>query len=112
MDINQMFPSRYLKGAELSGPKTVTIAEIRTEQAYKPGKGQADIYVLWCERATRGIVLTRPLALSISEALGEPDTDKWAGQRITIYPQPMRVGGRDLVAIRAKAATNGNGGQA
>ncbi len=109
MDVNQMFPSKYLKGAELRGPVTVTIAGIKQEQTYKPGTGQVDAYVLWCEKATRGIVLSRPLALSISEALDEPDTDKWPGKAITLYPQPMRVAGRDLVAIRARAATNGNG---
>lgn len=109
MDVNQMFPSKYLKGAELRGPVTVTIAGIRKEQSYKPGEGQVDIYVLWCVNATRGIVLSRPLALSISEALGEPDTDKWTGKAITLVPVKMRVGGKDLVAIRARAATNGNG---
>lgn len=104
MDVNQMFPSKYLKGDELTGPKTVTIASIRTEETYKPGKGKVDVFVLWCEKATRGIVLSRPLALSISEALGESDTEKWTGKAITIYPLPMTVAGRNLVAIRAKAA--------
>lgn len=115
MDVNQMFPSKYVKGDQLAGPVTVTIASIRQEQSYKPGQGQVDIFVLWCQGAKRGIVLSRPLALSIAEALSEPDVDKWPGQAITIYPQPMRVAGRDLVAIRARAAAaqptpiNGNG---
>ena len=103
MNVNQMFPSKYLKGAELAGPVTVTIANIRKERTYKPGEGQADIFVLYCEKATRGVVLSKPLALSISQALQEPDTDKWTGQQVVLFPQPMTVAGRDLVAIRARA---------
>jgi hypothetical protein len=115
MDVNQMYPSRFLKGAELRGPVTVTISAIRKEQTYKPGEGQTDIFVLYCERASRGVVLSKPLAFSIAQALGEPDTDQWTGRAVTLYPQPMRVAGRDLIAIRARAAdpqpagVNGNG---
>jgi hypothetical protein len=117
MDVNKLFPSKYLKGAELTGPVTVTIASLRKERTYKPGEGQTDILVLYCEKATRGVVLSRPLAFGIAEALGEPDTDKWPGKAITLYPQPMTVAGRDLIAIRARAAkpqpeaagSNGNG---
>lgn len=115
MDINQMFPSKYLKGSELPGPVTVTIANIRKERTYKPGEGQTDIYVLICEKATRGVVLTKPLAFSIAEALGEPDTDKWTGRAVTLYPQAMTIAGRAITAIRARATipqpagSNGNG---
>lgn len=115
MDVNQMFPSKYLKGAELTGPVTVTIANIRKEQSYKPGEGQSEIFVMYCERATRGVVLTKPLAFSIAQALGEPETEKWSGRAVTLYPQPMTVAGRNLIAIRARpaitqpAGTNGNG---
>lgn len=104
MDVNQMFPGKYLKGAELKAPVTVIIARVAKERAYKPGEGQSDLYVLYCEKATRGIVLTKPLAMSIAQAVGESDTDQWPGKSITLYPQAMTVAGRDLVAIRARAA--------
>lgn len=116
MDVKQMFPSKYLKGADMAGPVTVTIASIRKEQSYKPGEGQSDIFVMYCEKATRGVVLTKPLAFSIAEALGEPLTENWTGRAVTLYPQPMTVAGRNLIAIRARAAaqpqpagTNGSG---
>lgn len=112
MNVNQMFPSKYLKGSELTGPVTVTIASIHKEQSYKPGEGKTDIFVLYCERAKRGVVLTKPLAFSIAEALGEPDTDRWTGRAVVLYPQVMSVAGQQVTAIRARAAAaqadNGN----
>lgn len=107
MKVGEMFPSRFLKGADLGAPVTVTIAGVKAEQMYKPGKGEITGWVLYCEKASKGIVLSRALAMSISEALGADDTDQWTGRQIVLYPQKMRVGGRDLVAIRARAATNG-----
>lgn len=107
MDVNQMFPSKYVKGSELAGPVTVTISSIRKERSYKPGEGQTEIFVLYCERTKRGVVLTKPLAFSIAEALGEPDTDKWTGRAVVLYPQPMSVAGQQVTAIRARSATNG-----
>ena len=114
MDVNQMFPSKYLKGSELTGPVTVTIARVAKEKTYKPGEGQTDIFVLYCEKATRGVVLSKPLAFSIAQALGETNTDNWTGQAVTLFPQPMTVAGKNLIAIRARAAAipqpaNGNG---
>lgn len=107
MKVNDMFPSRFLRGADLSAPVTVTIARVVTERMYKPGAGEVDGYVLYCEKASKGIVLSKGLALTIAQALGAEDTDQWTGRAVILFPQPMRVGGRDLVAIRAKAATNG-----
>lgn len=112
MNVNDLFPSKYLRGAELKGPVTVTIAAVKPESMYKPGQGQVTGYVLYCVSAKRGVVLGRALALQIAQAIGEPDTDKWAGHQVILFPQPMTVAGRDLIAIRARAAApqpaNGN----
>jgi hypothetical protein len=109
MNVNDIFPSKYLRGGDLAAPVTVTIASVTSERMYKPGVGETTGYVLHCEKAKKGVVLTRPLALGIAQALGEPDTDKWQGKQVTLYPEPMRVAGRDLIAIRARAANGRNG---
>jgi len=103
MDVNQMFPSKYVKGAELKGATPVTIEHIKTEQIYRPGEGKVNCFVLYCKNASRGVVLNRVLALQIAEAIGEPDTDKWTGHQVVLYPQPMTVAGKDVIAIRARA---------
>lgn len=111
MNVNQMYPSKYLKGAELSGPVTVTIANVRTEQIYRPGEGKVNAFVMYCEKASRGVILGKVLAMQIAEITHEPDTDLWTGFKVTLYPQPMVVAGKPVVAIRARAATNGKGPQ-
>lgn len=102
MNVNQLFPSKYVKGAELGGPVTVTIERLAQEEVYRPGEGKAQAVVMYCQGAKRGIVLNRVLALQIAEAVGEPDTDAWQGKRVVLYPQPMNVAGRAVVAIRAR----------
>jgi hypothetical protein len=104
VNVNTMFPSKYLRGAELTAPVTVTIARVVQETMYKPGAGTVAGWVLYCEKASRGVVLTRPLALGIAQALGDPDTDNWTGKQVTLYPQAMTVAGVPRVAIRARAA--------
>lgn len=106
MKVEDMFPSRFLKGESLSGPVTVTIAGVKAEEMYKPGKGEVTGWVLYCERGSKGIVLSKALAMGIAEALGSDETTDWTGRQVVLYPQQMRVAGRDLVAIRAKP-TNG-----
>lgn len=104
MNVNDMFPSKYLRGCELKGPVTVTLQRVATEEVYKPGKGKQAAFVLYCHKASRGIVLSKSLAQSIAQALGEPDTDRWPGRQVIIYPEPMTVAGQNLIAIKARPA--------
>lgn len=107
MKVGEMFPSKYATGEELRGPVTVTIKGIEAERMYKPGTGEITGYVLYTQEGKKGVVLSRPLARQISQALGSDDTDNWPGKKITLYPQPMTVAGVARVAIRARAAANG-----
>jgi hypothetical protein len=113
VNVSDLFPSRFLKGSELRGPVTVTIQRLAKEEVYKPGKGETDALIMYVVNGSRGVVLSKGLAFSIAEALNEPETDNWPGQKVTLYPQAMTVAGRELVTIRARAAApqsvNGNG---
>lgn len=104
MKVGDMYPSKYVRGADLRGPVTVTIARVVTEQMYKPGEGNVENYVLYTVEGKRGVVLSRILAGQIAQAVGSDDTDNWAGKKVTFYPQPMTVAGVARVAIRARAA--------
>lgn len=104
MKVNDMFPSKFLKGEDLGRPVTVTIARVVAERMYKPGQGEITGFVLYAQGATKGVVLSKPLAEGIAQALGESDTDNWPGKQIELYPQKMQVAGRNVTAIRARAA--------
>ena len=47
MDVTDMFPSKYLRGLDLKGPITVTLASVQPEKVYKPGVGETGVYVLY-----------------------------------------------------------------
>jgi hypothetical protein len=104
MDINKMFPSKYLKGEDLRNAVSVTIAGVRAEETYRPGEGKSQIFVLYVEKGSKGVILSRPLAQGIAKILNEPDTDKWVGMKIILYGERMSVAGQERIAIRARSA--------
>lgn len=122
MDVNQLFPKKYACGADLNGkPATLTILRVAPEKM-RPGPGSPETtkYVVYFENAKKAVILNRTLAFQIAAALGEPDTDRWTGKAITLYPENCVVAGTPRIAIRARAAApqpvatpapNGNGNQ-
>ena len=112
MKIDDIYPRKYATGEDLNGkPVTLVIASIIPE-TMRPGPGAQPIekWVVYFERASKGVILSRTLAHQIVDATGQDDTVNWIGQRVTLFPLPMRVAGRDVVAIRARkpAAANGH----
>jgi hypothetical protein len=107
MKISDMYPSKYLRGDDLSGPVTVVIAGIETAEFYRPGEGKVRAFVLKCEKASKGVILSRPLAEGIAQALGSDETNDWTGKQVVLYAQPMRVAGQERIAIRARAVNGG-----
>lgn len=108
MNVNQAFPSKYLSGCELQGPVKVTIASVKEEELERPGVGKVTGYILYVEKASKGVILSRTLALQIAAAVGEPDMSKWDGRQVVLFGVPMMVGGMPRVAIRARAVAPSN----
>jgi hypothetical protein len=110
--VREIFPQKFLRGADLTGARDVTVAGWRTEYLY--GKDEhvldlADGSTLRCGTN---------LANQIAAALDEDDLDFWPGRTFQIYPFPMKIKDRaglekDVVAIHAKASAKdvkpGNG---
>lgn len=103
MKIDQMFPRKYATGRDLAGKAvTLTIATVQREQV-QLGRKPEPKFVLRFENAEKGIILNRTMAEQIATITDSRETDKWKGHRVTLYPQPMRVAGKDRVAIRFRA---------
>jgi hypothetical protein len=102
MDINTLFPSKYLKGEDLGGREvTVTIKEMKIEKL-GAGPDKEDKPVLYFERATKSLILNRTNALVIADLYG-PETSAWRGKRVTLYSERLRAFGKTHDAIRVKA---------
>lgn len=106
MKLSQMFPKRYATGEDLQGKAvTLTIAKVNSEKMHpQPNAPEVERWVAYFKEARKGVILSRTLAYQIAEILGSEDTEEWISKSITLFPQPMNVAGRPVVAIRARAA--------
>jgi hypothetical protein len=101
MKMSDLFPSKYVKAADLNGKHiTLTIKELRVEEMGH-GSEKERKAVIYFERATKGLVLNRTNAMIIASLYGD-ESDDWRGCRITIYPTKVRAFGSMQDAIRVR----------
>lgn len=104
-NINDAFPSNYLKASDLKGNEPVVTIE---RVAFEPVGRQREMKaVLYFAGKEKGLVLNKTNATKITQLTGSPETDDWAGMRIKLYPTETEFGGESVECIRIKAASNG-----
>lgn len=113
MNVSKMFPSKYAKAHDLPDSGVVVVmSHVKSE---KMGQPPQDNWVLYFERATKGMVLNRTNAMTIASLYGG-ETDGWKGKRIRLLPAWVQAFGKNNHVIRVddKAPpvppTNGNNG--
>ena len=107
MNIDNAFPSSYLKASELPDEGiVVTIKSIEMEVI-----GEDDKPVLYFEEENltggKSLVLNKTNAGTISEVLRTPETDEWIGKRISIFPTETDYQGKRVACIRVRLRTPG-----
>lgn len=102
MNINQAFPSKYLKASDLNDQTvTVTIADIKIEQV---GQDRDTKPVAYFQGKTKGLVLNKTNSRKIASIAGSPETDDWVGVEVAIFPTETEFAGESVECIRVKAA--------
>ena len=109
MNVNEMFPSRYISGADLNGKVwTLAIREVMAEPMFDArAKKRVDKYVIYFERAHKGVILNRTMAEQIAAALGADEVTQWTGKKISLYAETVTAFGGQHVVVRFRKATNG-----
>ncbi len=99
--MSEMFPSNYVKAADLNG-KTCPLT-IRTCVSEELGQGndKEKKSVLYFEKAQKGLVLNKTNATVIADAYGD-DTDNWTGKAVEIYPTEVDFKGKLVDGIRLR----------
>ena len=98
MNINDVFPSNYIKASDLQGQaRLLTISAIALEQL---GTGESKP-VLQFAGHDKGLVLNKTNA-SILAASFSPETDGWIGKQIELYPDKVSFQGRIVDAVRVR----------
>lgn len=102
MDINQSFPSAYLKASDLgTSQPVVTIERVEQEPVGREKEMKA---ILYFEGKDKGVVLNKTNARKIIELVGSSETDDWAGFKIRLFATTTEFGGETVECIRVKAA--------
>ncbi|WP_201244010.1 hypothetical protein [Halochromatium salexigens] len=98
MDINSLFPSNYLKAADLQGQvRRVTIEACQPEQL-----GQGEIKpALQFRGVPKKLILNKTNGLLIAASFGT-ETTAWAGREIELYPENVMFQGQVVPAIRVR----------
>jgi hypothetical protein len=103
MNLNDMFPSKYLKAADLEGKTVVCKIEGIIPELIKSNEGPDERKaVMYVQGSKKGLILNRTNAGVLGGLYG-PETDEWTGKRVTMFVCPVVFQGRTVDAIRLKA---------
>jgi len=107
-NINDAFPSNYLKASDLQGQRpVVTIDRVEFEPVGQKRELKPVLYFVGKEK---GMVLNKTNAKNISNLVGSFETDEWHGFRVMLYSANVEFQGETVESIRVKAAPPVNGG--
>ena len=96
MNINEAFPSSYLKADDLQG-KRIKAKLDRVEQGDEQSTGGKP--VLYFEGKEKGMVLNKTNAMALAGDFG-PDTDTWKGKEVELYTIDTTFNGKNVKGLR------------
>lgn len=97
MNINEAFPSKYLKASDIpEGGFTVIISKVEEEEV---GRDKEVRPILYFQGEEKGIVLNKTNATNISKLYGY-ETDDWAGKKVQIGTAWVDFNGQSTEGIR------------
>lgn len=99
-NINDAFPSNYLKASDLQGRQAVvTIDRVEFEAVGREREMKAVVYFTGKQK---GMVLNKTNAKKITEITQSALTEEWPGHAIVIYPTETEFGGETVECVRIK----------
>jgi hypothetical protein len=101
MNIDDAFPSRYLRPGDLrQAAPVVTIASVKMERV---GARRQTKPVLYFLGKSKGLILNKTNATAIAELLGTKDTVAWEGGRLRLFVTETLFGDKTVPCIRVQA---------
>lgn len=91
---------KYLKAADCDPAILVTISKVTQEDI---GQDHEKKFVVWFEENDRGLVLNATNGASISEVVGDDDSDAWTGHKVVLFKTQTDYAGRRVDCIRVRA---------
>ena len=100
MNMNEMYPSRYLKATDLDAATVLTISNVVLEEV---GQDKKKMPVVFFKGMKKGLALNKTNATTITKLAGSPDTDSWIGTRITLFPTEVNFKSDLVPALRVSS---------
>lgn len=100
-NLNDIFPSRYLKAHELQGHDVpVTIASVVLEAM---GPTREEKPVVYFVGKVKGLKLNKTMAQAIAQIAGSAETEDWTGVAVCVYATFADFGKQTFPVVRIKA---------
>jgi hypothetical protein len=97
MNVNEVFPSNYLKAADLQGREIPVMIDRVEMESF----GQDQKAIVYFRGKQKGVVLNKTNAMNIAGAYGD-DTDGWVNQPVVLFSVWTDFQGKSVQAIRIR----------
>ncbi len=105
MRIGEMKESKYLKKEDVGAGKLVTISGMEQQNVAMEDQPPEMKWIIHFKEFQKGMVLNWTNIQLIAKAVGDEETDAWAGKQIVIYEdENVSFGGKLVGGIRCRAA--------
>lgn len=98
MKKDQIYPSKYLKAADLRG-RDITVTIENVEQVALQGKPSLLVYF---KGKSKALIVKPAIFDQIERVTGEYDTDNWPGHSVTLFPTEQDFAGQTYDVIRVR----------
>jgi hypothetical protein len=100
-DVNTLFPSAYLKAADVEQPLVLTFASWAVETVGEGADATQKPCISFRERNEKW-VLNKTNAGLLSHYMGSSNIDTWMGRQVELYSDPVPFQGKIVPAIRCR----------
>jgi hypothetical protein len=103
-NIDEFYPSRFLKASDIDEDVLVTIHEVGKDN-FKDDDGTNRLkpIVYFREKGMKPLIVNKTNFLRIAEVAGA-DTDDWAGTRLVLFADKVNMHGKSVDTIRVRPA--------
>ena len=103
MKRDDLFPSKYLKCADLKGiARTVRIKHASVETLKNPKGEDQQKVVLYLVGTKKALPLNLTNYDSVAAIAGDEETNNWSGVHLELFPSTTALGGRMVDCIRIR----------
>jgi hypothetical protein len=100
---NELFPSRFVKAADVSTPRTMTIASADLETFRNDGKEQIKLVLCFRERGSKQLVINATNFDAVAVITGSDESSDWVGHQIELFADRVLFQGRPFDCVRVRA---------